>query len=111
MSAKVNIRQAAACLLLLAAIGCGETAPPVAEVTQSVYVDTDTMQAIVADTATQTPAVHPVTGKRTLQPALYCPKCERWHAIPSVEQINRKPGATRCPKTGAEMTADGPWPE
>lgn len=97
-------------LLCFISTGCSEAGPAIDQVSQSVYVDSVSMQAVVADTTAQTPAINPATGKRTLQPALYCPKCQRWHAVPSIEQINRKPGSTHCPKTGVPMNIDGPWP-
>lgn len=106
-------------VLILAAVvpmgglpGCGgadEVAP--GEVSQAVYVDTKTQKAMVCDVSAEPPAVNPATGQRTLMPALYCPKCLRWHALPPLEQINRIPNATKCSKTGATLTADGPWPE
>ncbi|HRX78907.1 MAG TPA: hypothetical protein P5307_07580 [Pirellulaceae bacterium] len=93
-------------------LGCGgadEVAP--AKVSQAVYVDTKTQKAMVCDVSAETPVVNPATGQRTLMPALYCPKCLRWHALPPLEQINRIPNATKCSRTGATLTADGPWPE
>ena len=77
-----------------------------------VYVDTASRkkEAMVMEVADHFPAVHPRTGKRTLMPAMYCPKCAKWHPVPPPEQINRTPQATVCPKTGAALTFDGPWP-
>ena len=81
------------------------------KVPQAVYVDTETMQAVVGDIVDEPPALNPETGQRTLMPALYCPACQSWHAVPPAGQINRVPGATTCRKTGAALTTDGPWPE
>jgi hypothetical protein len=95
--------------------GCGgstgsapRTTPPTGRM---VYVDTATMQPLVHDVATSFPAVHPQTGKPTLRPALYCPKCQQWYAAPSVDQVNRVPGAGQCPKDRTALTAEGPWPD
>jgi len=93
-------------------VGCGSSTDVATdEVGETVYVDTETMQAMVGPTVVETPAVNPKTGKRTLMPALYCPTCRRWHPVPPVDQINRVPDATKCGKTGATLTADGPWPD
>ena len=93
-------------------VGCGGSSEvDTGEVDQTVYVDTTTMQAMVGPSTDETPALNPKTGKRTLMPALYCPGCLRWHPVPSVDQINRVPDATKCRKTGATLTTDGPWPE
>lgn len=78
-----------------------------------VYVDTASKkkEALVMEVAADFPAEHPRTGKRTLMPAMYCPKCAKWHPVPPPDQINRTPRATLCPKTGVAMTVEGPWPE
>ena len=76
-----------------------------------VYVDTVTKSATVMEIAEDFPAVQPRTGKRTLMPGMYCPKCNTWHPVPPPDQINRTPRATVCLKTGAPLTVDGPWPE
>ncbi|MBI2478897.1 MAG: hypothetical protein HYV60_09765 [Planctomycetia bacterium] len=103
------------CLLVVAVsslAGCGGSDEiPTVEVRRAVYVDTKTLKAMVCDVTNETPAVNPATGQRTLMPALYCPKCLRWHPLPPLDQINRTPNATKCSKTGATLTADGPWPE
>lgn len=93
--------------------GCGKPEPPGpnGRVGKMVYVDTATREAIVMPVADAFPAPHPRTGKRTMMPAMYCPKCSRWHPVPPPDQINRTPKATTCPKTGKPLTMDGPWPE
>ena len=110
---KMSLRKSLLAAMLLAGLsGCG--APDEVEtavVQRAVYVDTKTLKAVVCDVVKDPPAVNPVTGKRTLMPALYCPKCLRWHPLPPLDQINRTPNATKCSKTGATLTADGPWPE
>ncbi len=75
-----------------------------------VYVDTASGGALAMDIAGEFPAIHPRTGKRTLMPALYCPKCGKWHPVPPPDQINRTARAAQCPKTGEPLTPDGPWP-
>lgn len=99
-------------VIVISIMGCGRSAEVATEeAPQAVYVDTKTMQAMVCDIVDEPPAVNPKTGQRTLMPALYCPSCRSWHPVPPPDQINRVPGATRCRKTGAALTADGPWPE
>jgi hypothetical protein len=93
-------------------LGCGGSAEVATdEVSQAVYVDTKTMQAVVCDIVDEPPALNPKTGQRTLMPALFCPTCQAWHPVPPADQINRVPGATTCRKTGAALTTEGPWPE
>ncbi len=103
-------------LVLVAAtalVGCGGSEPSslTGREGRMVYVDTVTKKATVMEVADSFPATNPDTGKRTLMPAMYCEKCGKWHAVPPLDQINRKPRATQCPKTGAALTTDGPWPE
>ena len=89
------------------ALGCGgETAATT--VKEAMYIDSKTQATVVAPASTDTPAVHPVTGERTLMPALYCEKCERWHPAPPLETLQRSPGARKCPNCGTDMTAVGP---
>jgi uncharacterized protein YbaR (Trm112 family) len=90
--------------------GCGQSTPVEPERQQMVYVDMATMKPLVHDVATSFPAVHPATGKPTLRPALYCSTCRQWYAAPPADQIQRVPGAGRCPKDKSPLTADGPWP-
>ncbi len=112
-----KIRSTYWCWLVLVATtalaGCGGSEPPsqTGREGKMVYVDTVTKKATVMEVADSFPATHPRTGKRTLMPALYCSKCSKWHPVPPLDQINRKPRATQCLKTGAPLTADGPWPE
>lgn len=75
-----------------------------------VYVDTVTGEAQAMEVAGEFPAVQPRTGKRTLMPAMYCAKCGKWHPVPPPDRINRAGRAALCPKTGAPLTAEGPWP-
>jgi len=102
------------CLVPVAALplGCGDTGTAQRERDgKMVYVDRVTAEALVADISDEIPAVHPVTGKNTLMPGLYCAECKKWHPVPPADQINRLPGATRCPITGRPLAIEGPWPE
>ena len=96
---------------VLTLLGCSK-APPIdpGREGRMVYVDAATDEAVVGEIATEFPAVHPRTGKRTLMPAMYCEKCGKWHPVPPPDQINRVPRAAQCPKTGAPLVPDGPWP-
>ncbi|MBI1344773.1 hypothetical protein GC163_00640 [bacterium] len=58
-----------------------------------------------------TPALHPITGKETLLPALYCPKCQQWEAAPALEQQQRAAMVLKCAKTKAALERTGPVPE
>ena len=58
-----------------------------------------------------TPAAHPATGKLTLLPALYCPKCQRWESAPGLEQQQRAALTLKCAKTKAELQRTGPIPD
>ena len=93
--------------------GCGSPEQPVPSGRKGkmVCVDTVTKKASVVPVTAAFPAVQPLTGKRTLMPGMYCPRCASWHPVPPPDQINRIPKATLCPKTGTPLTLDGPWPE
>ena len=75
-----------------------------------VFIDTVTKRPVVQAASTESPAVNLATGKRTLRPAAYCDACQAWHAIPPIEELQRRPGALKCPKTKAALRFDGPRP-
>jgi uncharacterized protein YbaR (Trm112 family) len=91
--------------------GCGSETDRNNTDGKMVFVDTETMTAVVAGISDAVPAVHPGTGKRTLMPGLYCPHCKKWYPAPAPEQINRQPGAALCPRTKTPLVVDGPWPQ
>lgn len=98
---------AAACLA-----GCGRSAnDDSSPLGLMVYVDLETKAPVVQLGTEEVPAVHPETGRRTLMPGLYCPKCERWHPTPPFDTLQRTPGAGRCPEHDLPLTSDGPWPQ
>lgn len=88
--------------------GCSAGQAPVPA--QVVMFDTATKQPYITHAADQYPAVHPGTGKPTLMPALYCPKCERWHVAPPPEEISRRKQPVTCSKCKGNLVPDGPLP-
>lgn len=96
-------------LALLLAEGCRQTETP-APAAEVFCVDTQTGEFVVLANVAQFPAVNPATGKATLMPGLYCPKCQSWHAAPPLEQLHRQRGVAYCPKTGAVLASEGPRP-
>lgn len=90
--------------------GCGPTGAAPVE-TQMVYVDTADHRVLLMPQQPTTPAVSPVTGKRTLVPGLYCAECRRWYASPPPEVLQRSTAAYRCPRGGHPMRPDGPPPD
>jgi len=91
--------------------GCGSSETDSDVVNKMVYVDTETMAAIVLPVYESLPATNSETGERTLMPGLYCPECRTWYPVPAPDQINRRPDAALCPKTRTPLIADGPWPD
>jgi hypothetical protein len=91
--------------------GCQPEAAPESESDLVVYFDTATKRPVAREESVDIPAMHPRTGKRTLMPAVYCPKCRRWRQAPPIEQMQRDPKSMVCPKDGTALTADGPIPE
>lgn len=114
MSSPLFVKKCSLWSLAIATIvlaGCGGSAPPDSRAGRMVYVDVATMKPLVHDVATSFPAVHPATGKPSLQPGLYCAQCLQWYPAPSADQINRLKGAGLCPKHKSPLAADGPWPD
>jgi hypothetical protein len=111
MHMKSVVCRVAMWLVAASFVGCGGGTEEASDVDRMVYFDTKTKTAVVAEVSDETPALNLTTGRKTLMPALYCPKCESWHSVPPLDQINRIPGATKCRKTGADLTFEGPWPE
>lgn len=97
---------------VLLAAGCGvESAAEQAAQAQRVYWDSETKQPVAAELSAESPAVNPATGRRTLMPALYCPKCKDWRAAPPLAELQRNPQARQCAKCKGPLVADGPVPE
>lgn len=97
---------------LLICLGCGGSPTPVdPRLGKMVYIDQETRLAVVDNVSTQTPAIHPGTGRATLVPASYCKTCQKWLPAPPIEVRERNPAAGKCPKSGDVLTLDGPWPE
>ena len=97
-------------LLILCGCAPGENESATA-VNQMVYVDLQTRDAVVSEQTDVIPAVHPVTGERSLMPGLYCDECEQWHPAPPIDELQRNPDARQCPRCRIAMSADGPWPD
>ncbi len=97
-------------IICVGSLGCGSDQPVNEPVERMVFVDTETMNAVVQPVSKTLPAVNPQTGQRTLMPGLYCPDCSTWHPVPAPDQINRRPDTALCPKTRIPLIADGPWP-
>ena len=110
---KVDGRLAALIWLaaLLSSHGCGRESVADAVAAQQVYFDLESKRAVAAEAMLETPAVNPVTGRRTLMPALYCAQCRAWRAAPPLEEVQRNPEARRCPKCGGATSAEGPLPD
>lgn len=99
---------ALACLCVL---GCGEGESDDGTAGRMVFVDTQTMAAMVQPVSDTFPSVNPLTGQPTLMPGLYCSSCRKWYPVPPPDQINRRPDGALCPKTRTLLIADGPWPD
>ena len=102
-----SLRRALLAVTLLA--GCGSTTSEPA-VHQLVLVDRESSEIFVASPDQSVPATHPKTGQKTLMAAMYCPRCETWHAVPPLEVLQRSPDAAKCQKTKTPLVADGPVP-
>jgi hypothetical protein len=92
--------------VIVAAPGCTRPEEPSART--MVYLDSITKKPVVQEVSNEFPAVNLSTGKRTLKPAAYCDACKTWHAIPPLDQIQRRPGSLSCPKTKTPLRFDGP---
>lgn len=98
---------------LPAVYGCGTSASPgtQADARDAVYYDRATKAPVVAPRSEEVPAKHPVTGKPTLVPALYCKQCDKWYPAPPLEVQQRNPESRNCPKHKKPMTTKGPLPK
>jgi len=94
--------------LTFAVSGCAKEAE--APVATMVYIDSVTRKPVVQAVSSEFPAVNPATGRRTLRPAAYCDECRAWHAVPPMEEIQRRPEALVCPKSKGRLRFDGPMP-
>jgi hypothetical protein len=97
-------------VVVVVCAGCGGEPPADPLAGQMVYVDRETGRPTVANIAREVPALHPDTGKRSLDPALYCSKCQEWRVVPSLEVMQRDSRAMTCRQCGTKLTKDGPWP-
>lgn len=55
-----------------------------------------------------TPALDPKTGKRTVQQAMYCEKCQKWYPAPPAAMAERSPGGPVCYRDQTRLSLDGP---
>jgi hypothetical protein len=55
--------------------------------------------------------VHPVTGRATLSPAIYCPQCETWQPAPPTERRYNQAEGLLCPKCRTPRSFAGELPE
>lgn len=74
-----------------------------------VYVCSETGQTVVAPLQA-TPAINPAIGKATLLRGVYCPKCDRWYAMPPSDHAAGNPKPLICRVHNVPMTTDGPKP-
>ena len=81
------------------------SSPARAEGAEVAYLCRETRQVVFAPPQA-VPAVHPQTGRPTLDRALYCPQCRSWHPVPPTWPGN--PLAYRCPRTRGPLEASGP---
>jgi len=82
---------------------------PVAQSSEVVYFCRETKKFSRAPRA-ELPAENPITGRKTLQLALYCERCKKWYPVPSADTFSGNPLSYRCPKTNNPMSQDGPLP-
>ena len=94
----------AALLVTVSFFGSSES---VADDAQVPYLCAETNQLVRAP-AQPTPALNPITGRKTLLRALYCPQCGKWQAVPPSDLFHANPLSFRCPKHRCDMTPDGP---
>ena len=102
------------CLLLFSTllVGCNHAESTSAEkVTRKAAYDSKSKKAFAVDSSVQLPTRNPENSKSKLQPALYCSECKKWYPAPPLEELNRNPGAAKCPKTGAPLSLEGPLPK
>lgn len=90
------------------ASGCSEESA--ADTEKMVFYCTETREIVVADRQPM-PAVHPNTGRKTLQQALYCKTCGQWQPAPPLEQLGGNPSNVICRKHKIPLQADGPLPD
>lgn len=99
------------CLTLIL-LGCNSATPPAESVTvDQVAYDQKTKQSYVISGDVTLPTAHPNVPGSTLQPALFCSRCQKWYPAPPIEVLNRNPGAANCPRDSTPLTSDGPFPE
>ncbi len=99
-------------LCLAPLVGCGsEDSTATENVLWRVAYDQKSKQAYLIETSVQLPVSNPENPRSQLQPALYCASCQKWYPAPPLEQLNRTPGAGKCPKDSGPLTVDGPLPE
>lgn len=80
------------------------------ELQQVVYVCRESGESFLLR-AKASPEKHPVTGRFTLMPGLYCQQCRTWRASPSLEVLQQNPSARLCPKDRTQMSLEGPAPD
>lgn len=80
------------------------------ELQQVVYVCQESGETFLLR-AKACPEPNPKTGRATLMPGLYCPKCEKWRPSASLAVLQQNPAARLCPQHRMAMSTTGPVPE
>jgi hypothetical protein len=57
------------------------------------------------------PVIHPVTGRATLFPGLYCPQCEKWSPAFPMERLYGNAAMLNCPVCRSPRTFEGKVPD
>ena len=94
-------------LLMVFAAGCAQSNGDDAAGARMVFVCTET-GTVIEGRPQPTPAVNPDTGRKTLQPGLYCAACKKWNPSAPLDVAQRHPEARLCPKHRTPMDTKGP---
>lgn len=93
-------------------LGCsGQEVVTVHRPVSQVAFDQKSKEAVLVLGDVTLPITHPENARSQLQPAMYCEQCRKWYPVPPLDELNRNPGAGRCPRHRTPLSLEGPVPE
>lgn len=92
-------------IFALQVTGCSNEESQSSHSDEVTYVCLETHKIVVLP-KTETPAVNPETGRRTLVEAKFCADCNKWYPTPQTGGVGGQPARCVCPVHGHPLVAN-----
>jgi|GEM_PF-1843938 len=96
-------------MVLIIAVGCGSTVSQ--DTVERSYLHPKSKTHYLFVGKSEEILNHSKIREEKLSMGAYCSTCQKWHALPPMEVVQRQPKARLCPKTKTPLSFEGPVPE